>query len=430
MGDELTPDDVKHWDLSVIHQVFETAAKRRDSKHQLGEALANAQARTGDWHGESGDAFREELGKTRTDINAAGRESDRVFKAVQNAEMWVSGAKVALDDVEAAAENFGWTITPDWKISGGETDKTWIYDPVVLAAAQQELQEELDKAHQDALIADRDLATALRASVGDAELDEHGHEIGGQHPQTPSSEHPPRDVGSQERPGVTDVNDPGVKWQPGFDPNRWKQSWQNPMLADNPPGYNGPAGPERDAAWQNYLAHFPKNERGFLPNPDAVNDPGLKVVGNAATQLGTSYAWNGGNTRGPSKGDHGYDPTTGKIDPSDGAEIYRDYNRVGFDCSGLAEYAAAQARPGVDIGDWTGPQVGSPNLTTVPAGAPLRPGDFVYYGAGPAHHVGIYVAPGVIINAPQSGLPVELDHRPTTVGPDPTDGVIRARRLP
>jgi hypothetical protein len=87
VGGELTPDDVQHWDLSVIHQIFETAAKRRDSKHELGEALSNAHTRTQDWHGESGDAFREELGKTRADVNAAGRESDRVFKAVQTAEM-------------------------------------------------------------------------------------------------------------------------------------------------------------------------------------------------------------------------------------------------------------------------------------------------------------------------------------------------------
>lgn len=233
---------------------------------------------------------------------------------------------------------------------------------------------------------------------------------------------PPQDVGSQERPGVTDVNDPGVEWQPGFDPNSWKGSWHNPMLADNPPGYTGGPGPARDAAWQDYLAHFPTGQRGFLPNPAAVNDPGLKVLGNAATQLGTSYAWDGKGLNGPGRGSL-------KFDTDGAAHRYHDDQRIGFDCSGLAEYSAWQTAH-TDIGAGTGTQIDSPNLTNIPVGAPLKPGDLIYYGPGGAHHVGIYVAPDVILNAPQSGLPVQVQQRPTTVGSDPTDGIIRARRLP
>lgn len=242
----------------------------------------------------------------------------------------------------------------------------------------------------------------------------------------PPESQPPRDVGSEQRPGVTDVNDPGVQWRPGFDPDTWTQSWHNPMLADNPPGYTGGPGPERDAAWQHYLANFPTNQRGVLPNPDAVNELGLKLVANAAAQLGTSYAWGGGGLEGPSAGDHQYHPQTGQIVPGSAADVYRDYDRIGFDCSGLTQYAAGQVRPGVDIGTWTGSQLDSTKLVNLPAGTPLKPGDLIYYGPGSATHVGIYVAPGVILNGPQSGLPVQLDLRAT----EPNGGTIRARRLP
>lgn len=245
MSGDLTPDDVRHWDLSVIHQVFETAAKRRDSKHQLGEALGHARTRTNDWHGESGDAFREELDKPRTDVNAAGRESDRVYSAVRNAEMWVSGAKVELGDVDAGAETYGWTVTPGWKIDGGDNNTNWMYDPLVLSEEQQRLQEELDKAHSDAQTADHELATAVRGAVGDVQLDEHGHEV----PQAPGPQnasnsvpgpdgHPPYEYhDGQQHPPPTMI--PGAKVIP---------------LTDNPPGFP-PVGPgaQRDQNWQRYL---------------------------------------------------------------------------------------------------------------------------------------------------------------------------------
>jgi cell wall-associated NlpC family hydrolase len=112
----------------------------------------------------------------------------------------------------------------------------------------------------------------------------------------------------------------------------------------------------------------------------------------------------------------------------DGAYTYQDPGRVGFDCSGLTEYAAAQAA-GVDIGTYTGSQLESPKLKVLDYTEPLKPGDLLYYGAGTAHHVAVYVAPGIIINAPESGLPVELGTRTTVLGPDPGEALIRGRRL-
>lgn len=233
------------------------------------------------------------------------------------------------------------------------------------------------------------------------------------------------------------------EWQPGFDPEAWQQSWQNPMVVDNPPGYTGEAGTARDETWLEYLVNYPaptdtngdgvinfndNNPVGYLPNPYAVNDRRLRTLGHAATELGTSYAWAGGDGQGPHLGDYAYD-SDGNLKPYDGASTYEDPQRVGYDCSGLVEYATTQAGitgPFVEddegnwgpqtVGTYTGSQLGSPLLTPVaPGGTPL-PGDLVYYGDGEAYHVGIFVSDGVIINAPGSGLPVQLDARTTSVG--------------
>jgi hypothetical protein len=197
------------------------------------------------------------------------------------------------------------------------------------------------------------------------------------------------------------------------DANARLGAWQG--LAGDAPGYTGPAGPDRDAAWQAYLADFTDQGRGFLPKPDAVSDTGLKVLANAAAQLGVSYAWAGGDSKGPGKGQYSYDRR--KL-VYDGAYTYQDPGRIGFDCSGLTEHAAAQAA-GVNIGTYTGSQLESPNLKVLDNSGPLKPGDFLDYGTGTAHHVAVYVAPGIVINAPESGLPVELGTRSTILGPDP-----------
>ncbi|BCO34639.1 hypothetical protein MHEC_10720 [Mycobacterium heckeshornense] len=394
-----------------MHQVFQIANNRAQTLHTLGDNLQTIQKMVLEhWQGEAGAAFQADMDKARADIETNGQESKQVAAAVGRAEADVRWCRSEAQRIKEVADSNLWTITPDWRVQIPDTARIGL-DPIAVAAEQQALQTELDQLKVRAHAADHELATAIRASVGEIPLDEHGGQDSGQ----------PRDVGSQERPGVTDVNDPGVKWQPGFNPDQWKKSWQNPLLADNPPGYTGGPGPARDQAWQNYLAHFPTDQRGYLPNPDAVSDPGLKMVGFGAAQLGTSYAWGGKGLNGPGKGTLSGDP----VNPPGGAHIYRDDQRIGFDCSGLTEYAAAHARPGVDIGQGTSGQLGSPNLTSVAGGAPLKPGGLIYYGPGSAEHVGIYVAPGVILNAPESGLPVELDHRTTM----PNGNLVRVRRL-
>jgi len=98
----------------------------------------------------------------------------------------------------------------------------------------------------------------------------------------------------------------------------------------------------------------------------------------AARQLGLPYVW-GGN--GPAKGD------------------------AGFDCLGLT--MAAYASAGINI-----PRTATEQYRhgpSVPLSS-LRPGDLVFYGNSDfAHHVGIFVSSGTILDAPKTGTVVRLD---------------------
>src|SRR6478752_7375845 len=79
---------------------------------------------------------------------------------------------------------------------------------------------------------------------------------------------------------------------------------------------------------------------------------GQTVVNAAMAYLGTTYAWGGGNSSGPSLG----------IRDGGVADRYGDYNKIGFDCSGLALYAWAQV--GVYLPHYSGYQYsGQPKVS-------------------------------------------------------------------
>jgi cell wall-associated NlpC family hydrolase len=97
----------------------------------------------------------------------------------------------------------------------------------------------------------------------------------------------------------------------------------------------------------------------------------------ALAQVGTPYIW-GGETPG-----------------------------VGFDCSGLVQ--AAYAAAGIEL-----PRVAQAQYDAgppVPAGAPLEPGDLVFFGtgAGAIEHVGIVIGNGQMVDAPHTGAVVRIE---------------------
>jgi len=74
----------------------------------------------------------------------------------------------------------------------------------------------------------------------------------------------------------------------------------------------------------------------------------------------------------------------------------------GFDCSGFTQYVFAHF--GVNI-----PRVSEDqqNVGQLVSRANLQPGDLVFFGT-PAHHVGIYVGNGNMINAPHTGAVIRI----------------------
>ncbi|GAB3714965.1 C40 family peptidase [Mariniluteicoccus flavus] len=82
---------------------------------------------------------------------------------------------------------------------------------------------------------------------------------------------------------------------------------------------------------------------------------------------------------------------------------------MGFDCSGLVRWAYFRAT-GVDGLDGTAQM--QKNLSAqrgklVPTNN-LVPGDILFFGHGNAHHIGIYLGNGKMINALQSGSPIQV----------------------
>ena len=121
------------------------------------------------------------------------------------------------------------------------------------------------------------------------------------------------------------------------------------------------------------------------------NSTAAQVAIDAAMRhLGLPYAWGGGGSRGPGPGQ----------DP--------DLGIVGFDCSGLTQYAYHQA--GIPI-----PRNSRAQYASLPKvdSDDLRPGDLVFWATSPAdpgtiHHVAIYLGGGQMVEAPESGDVVKV----------------------
>jgi len=207
-------------------------------------------------------------------------------------------------------------------------------------------------------------------------------------------------------------------------------------LQDDPPGFAAiPAGPQREQNWRDYLNGLgpdgtrrvlPGTAPAALPNPEAVQDPGLRALGAAGRQQGVSYAWGGNQSAaGPTRGTLAGDP------PGGGAHIYADDQRTGFDCGGLVRFSVAEATgndpfQGRRDGNFSGTDRldASAHLAPVTGGLfgaavteYAQPGDVLIFGdsghqafsGSDTHHTGLYVGNGVIINAPSSGSPVRID---------------------
>jgi peptidoglycan DL-endopeptidase RipA len=109
------------------------------------------------------------------------------------------------------------------------------------------------------------------------------------------------------------------------------------------------------------------------------------AIAAALAYVGTPYAWGGGGAFGPGPG------------------LPPDLGVIGFDCSGLTQYAYAQA--GIAI-----PRNSRAQYAALPkvATKDLQPGDLVFWAQDPTnpdtiHHVAIYLGHGQVLQSPESG---------------------------
>lgn len=85
------------------------------------------------------------------------------------------------------------------------------------------------------------------------------------------------------------------------------------------------------------------------------------------------------------------------------ADSFGDYNRIGFDCSGLMAYAYAAV--GIALPKYSGYQYTTG--TKVPI-SQLKRGDMVFRGPGGTQHVAMYLGNNQILESPQSGGAVRI----------------------
>jgi cell wall-associated NlpC family hydrolase len=118
------------------------------------------------------------------------------------------------------------------------------------------------------------------------------------------------------------------------------------------------------------------------------------VINRALSQLGMPYAWGGGNAYGPTRG----------IRDGGIADLYGDYDKIGFDCSGLMIYAFAAA--GYRLPHYSGYQAQAGRQVPLSEKAP---GDMLFWASGGhIHHVALYIGNGQMVEAPYSGSHVRI----------------------
>ena len=113
------------------------------------------------------------------------------------------------------------------------------------------------------------------------------------------------------------------------------------------------------------------------------------VVNRALSQLGVPYAWGGGDANGPTRG----------IRDGGVADAHGDYNKIGFDCSGLMIYAFAGV--GKALPHYTGYQYTAGPQYPV---STRKRGDMLFWPG----HVALYLGDGKMVEAPQSGDVVKI----------------------
>jgi predicted chitinase len=168
----VTLSDIDRWDASAISGVFEVAQHRTQTMAVFGQDLDDAKKRLTDWQGQAGQAFAQEWGKVRTDIDATGQESQAVANAVARAEVDIGKVITKWRQIQDAAYAAQLTITPDGHVINPNFNARDM--SLQRESIRESLQGRLDQMMIDANKADEELATAIRAAVGDEAVNADG----------------------------------------------------------------------------------------------------------------------------------------------------------------------------------------------------------------------------------------------------------------
>lgn len=174
-------------------------------------------------------------------------------------------------------------------------------------------------------------------------------------------------------------------------------------------------GPCQNAETQAYIRAIPNAARTKFAAQNAAatlptGEVGARTVAAAMRWLGTTYAWGGGDANGPSKG----------VGDGGVADSFGDYNKIGFDCSGLIIYAVAQAtNKRILLPHYTVRQLNDERGRAIPL-AQIAPGDIVFPAGANPQHVAMYIGDGKVVHAPQSGDVVKVSPMNAAVGNNPS----------
>ena len=125
------------------------------------------------------------------------------------------------------------------------------------------------------------------------------------------------------------------------------------------------------------------------------------VINAAMKYVGMPYSWGGGGIvrRAVPNG-----PEVGPPGPGYGIGVGT--NTLGFDCSGLVQYAM-YVGAGISLPRTSGAQYAATESHSVPF-SQLQPGDLVFWDGPSPGHVAIYIGGGKVLQAPQTGQNIDV----------------------
>lgn len=425
-------DDIEHWDAQGLENVIGTMDGIHKSHVKLGDTLEGVQANLSSWGGLTAEAWHRYHNKVRVDIDDHGHQAKAVADKLRPLYDEVLGIKSRYRYLKSTIEGNGhfgadgemhhWKLNNDGTINTGGSTKS-----ADEAFAKQDLEGQMKALLHKADVVDAEIADALKAITTPG-----GVVADGPHPQQPKEEPKPKPDESINASGQTDPKELPLK------PPSGKESNVIPANAD-PNATEGPRAlqVDKNAApllaglsaeqWRERLAHYEPGQP--LPDPRTpTGDKSIDALAHAAGQQGTTYAWGGNSDKnGPTMG-HKATPqeypgyTTQELH-DDGSWKFDDNTRRGYDCGGLVRYAYEQGAH-FDVGQGTNKIDTNPGLHQVEGAGGIKgaqipqfakPGDILIFGgqgdftgAGTTH-TGLYVGNGYFINAPGSGMPVQVD---------------------